>query len=155
MHRATAAMIPGNWSCFDLGEEKEFCKSYFSCYYLYESGNHLIPVSKRGYIPEPPMMVVLNFPGREKHVPESEELTFAYQMPSLQRYSLIQVNLVRLHTRLISRFVWVPSVDGKLLDAGSCGCSCLRPSAGLTFTKFTRRKKILKMQDKASYFAAP
>lgn len=93
---------------------------------------------------------VLNFPGCKKHVPESEELTFIQQMPSPQRYSLIQVDLISLHTRLISSFVWVPSVDGELLDAGSCGCSRLGPSAGLALTKFTRRKEVLQMQDKFS-----
>lgn len=55
--------------------------------------------------------------------------------------------------RFVSCLVWVPSIDGKLLDSGCCGCSCLGPTAGLKFKKFPRRgkKESLKMQDKSFY----
>ena len=55
--------------------------------------------------------------------------------------------------RFVSCLVWVPSIDGKLLDSGCCDCSCLGPTAGLKFKKFPRRgkKESLKMQGKSFY----
>lgn len=64
-----------------------------------------------------------------------------YQAPGWNTHSLIQINLVSLHSGFVSSLVRVPSVNGKFFDSRSCSSSCLCPSAGLELEKERKGEK--------------
>lgn len=92
---------------------------------------------------------------RPNHEPSIPSRPAPYQAPGWHRHLLIQINFVSLHSGFISSLVWVPSVNGKFFDSGSCSSSCLCPSAGLKLEKTQKKKKEkhLKMQGTSFHLA--